>query len=407
MTTLRALSDDIEVYSIDEAFLNIHSETDDYAGLARYMAAKVRRDTGIPVSIGFAPTRTLAKIASRFAKKYPGYAGGCVIDTPEKTAKALTLTPVGDVWGIGRRLLKRLKIYGINTAMDLASLPQERIESIFNITGVRTWKELNGIPSIVPDNDSEHKTITSSRSFAKEVYTFEELHKAFAVFATIAAKKLREQKEHALEVEAFIATNRFRDNAPLYFNSCSVTLAESSDSTSEILKAALKGSEKDIPSGTRLQKSRHYNIPHSPLPSTSYFFRHSQNGKDVKTDAHCRCNQQQSALQLRCKNRIYGKRTGRNITQRPFFKTVYNTPGRHYRGTCLKPCVSLPYGETPETVSVQGRQMTGVWSVPRDAPPKCLRFPPKPLWQKRLLPAIFPTHCDDGDRALSAHYGHD
>ncbi len=268
MTTLRALSDDIEVYSIDEAFLNIHSETDDYAGLARYMAAKVRRDTGIPVSIGFAPTRTLAKIASRFAKKYPGYAGGCVIDTPEKTAKALTLTPVGDVWGIGRRLLKRLQIYGINTAMDLASLPQERIESIFNITGVRTWKELNGIPSIVPDNDSEHKTITSSRSFAKEVYTFEELHKAFAVFATIAAKKLREQKEHALEVEAFIATNRFRDNAPLYFNSCSVTLAESSDSTSEILKAALKALKRIFRPGLGYKKAgiTISRIAHSPQP---------------------------------------------------------------------------------------------------------------------------------------------
>lgn len=241
MATMRALADNIEVYSIDEAFMEIGDGVGDYAGFARYMVARVKRDTGIPVSIGIAPTKTLAKIASRFAKKYPGYGGGCLIDTPDKAAKALALTPVEDVWGIGRRHLRRLKICGIDTALQLASLPIERIETMFNITGVRTWRELNGEPCIAAEHTSPaHKTITSSRSFAKELFSIEELHKAFAGFVTIAARKLRKQHEYALEVEAFVATNRFKENVPQYFNAASVKLPESSDSTPVILKSALQ-----------------------------------------------------------------------------------------------------------------------------------------------------------------------
>ena len=239
MSTLRSLVGKVDVYSIDEAFLEFDSSITDFADFAVYTVAKVRHDTGIPVSIGIAPTKTLAKIASRFAKKYKGYGGACVIDTPAKTQKALELTDIEDVWGIGRRLTKRLRQYGINTALDLAVLPEKSAETIFNVTGMRTWRELNGCPCISIDMMSpQRKTITSSRSFATETGDITRLRQALAGFATIAARKLRENSIYALEVETFIATNRFHQYAPQYFNSAAVTLIEPTDSTSDILKAA-------------------------------------------------------------------------------------------------------------------------------------------------------------------------
>lgn len=239
MTTLRSLVSKVDIYSIDEAFLDIDDSITDFGEFAGYAVAKVRHDTGIPVSIGIAPTKTLAKIASHFAKRYKGYKGACVIDTPAKTQKALELTDIGDVWGIGRRLTKRLRQYGINTAMDLAILPEKVAEKIFNITGMRTWRELNGCPCISIDMMSpERKTITSSRSFATEIGDFGTLRQALAGFATIAARKLRENGGYALEVETFIATNRFHKYTPQYFNSAAVTLCEPTDFPGDILKAA-------------------------------------------------------------------------------------------------------------------------------------------------------------------------
>lgn len=270
MTTLRALSSDIEVYSVDEAFIYFPENIGDIADYARYVVAKIRRDTGIPVSIGVAPTKTLAKIASHFAKKYPGYGGACLIDTPEKAAKAMSMTDVGSVWGIGRRLVKRLRICGINTALDLAQLPQNRIEQLFNITGVRTWRELNGEPCISQELTSpQRKTITSSRSFAKELYSIEELHQAFAGFASIAARKLRKHREYALEVEAFIATNRFKELTPQYFNAAKEKLPDSTDSTSAILKAALVALQKIYRPGVGFKRAgiTITRIAHSPQPN--------------------------------------------------------------------------------------------------------------------------------------------
>lgn len=239
MTILRSLVSKVDVYSIDEAFLEIDDSITDFADFAGYVVAKVRHDTGIPVSIGIAPTKTLAKIASHFAKRYKGYKGVCIIDTPAKTQKALELTDIGDVWGIGRRLTKRLRQYGINTALELASLPKKSAEAIFNITGMRTWRELNGCPCISIDIMSpERKTITSSRSFAAETNDFGKLRQALAGFATIAARKLRENGGYALEVETFISTNRFHRYAPQYFNSAAVALLEPTDFPADIIKAA-------------------------------------------------------------------------------------------------------------------------------------------------------------------------
>jgi DNA polymerase V len=135
----------IEIYSIDEAFLHLDGIPEDQVPrLCRELVDKVRRWVGVPVSVGVAPTKTLAKIASHFAKKYKGYRGVCMMDTEARRLKALELTPIGDVWGIGRRLGPRLQEKGIRTALDYVSRPKEGISANRHVGGVRTWEELQG-----------------------------------------------------------------------------------------------------------------------------------------------------------------------------------------------------------------------------------------------------------------------
>lgn len=240
MAILAHIAGGIEVYSIDEAFIFPDAEQRDWAAFGAYIARCVRRATGIPVSVGLAPTRTLAKVASRFAKKHPGYKGACVIDTDEKRIKALALTDVADVWGIGRRHLRRLNLHGITTALQLASLDEDVIRGMFNVTGLRTWQELNGTQAITDDfTMPEKKTITCSRSFADDIRDLPTLRRAMAGFATIASRRLRRQDGYALEVQAFIATNRFHENEPQYSNAATCRILDATNDTSAILKAAL------------------------------------------------------------------------------------------------------------------------------------------------------------------------
>lgn len=239
MATLRSLAAGIEVYSVDEAFLHVDPSLGDFAEYGRQVVRRVRRNTGIPVSLGMAPTKTLAKIAARFAKKYPGYRGACLIDTPEKVTKALELTPVCEVWGIGRRTGRRLLASGIDTALQFARLEQKYVRDQFTVVGERTWRELNGEPCIefevvAPDK----RTMTSSRSFAHDVTDKELLRQAVCNFAAILGRKLREQNSYALELSIFVASNRFIEDRPRYFNSAAMVLPEPVADTPALATAA-------------------------------------------------------------------------------------------------------------------------------------------------------------------------
>lgn len=241
MATLHSLTPlDLEVYSIDEAFMHLDSTLGDLADYGRYVVETILRHTGIPVSMGIARTKTLAKVAARFAKKYPGYHGACLMDTPEKELKALSMTDVADVWGIGRRLSKKFKERGIDTALQLANLPQEQIQRLVNATTMRTWLELNGKACITHDSLDQglQHTITASRSFAADIYNFDQLSQAIATFASIISRKLRRQGGYAKELSVFICTNRFHEREPQYFNAATVKLAEQSDFTPTIAAAA-------------------------------------------------------------------------------------------------------------------------------------------------------------------------
>ena len=231
----------IEIYSIDEAFLHLDGiSREAVPGLCRDLVARIRRWVGIPVSIGVAPTKTLAKIASHFAKNYPGYKGVCMMDSDAKRLKALELTPIEDVWGVGRRLAPRMHASGIRTALDYVSRPESWVRSNFNIPGVRTWEELQGRACVEEDREERRKSICTSRSFADMISDEDELCLRVSDFAASCAHKLREEGSAACEVTTFLYTNRFREDMRQYFPSATVRLAVAANSTHEIVGAALR-----------------------------------------------------------------------------------------------------------------------------------------------------------------------
>ena len=231
----------IEVYSIDEAYLHIDGIAPDrISKLCRNLTEKIRQWVGIPVSIGVAPTKTLAKIASHFAKKYKGYRGVCMMDTDEKRMKALKLTPIDDVWGIGRRLAPKMLEWGINTAYDFTQRPKEWVRERLGINGLKTWEELRGTLCIDEETSERRKSICTSRSFADMIEDQQELSLRVSDFAAMCAKKLREEGSAAYDVTTFLYTNRFRDDLNQYFPSMTIRLNVAANSTQEIVSAALK-----------------------------------------------------------------------------------------------------------------------------------------------------------------------
>lgn len=231
----------IEIYSIDEAFLHLDGISPEAVpGLCRDLVVRIRRWVGIPVSIGVAPTKTLAKIASHFAKNYPGYKGVCMMDSDAKRLKALELTPIEDVWGVGRRLAPRMHASGIRTALDYVTRPESWVRSNFNIPGVRTWEELQGRACVEEDREERRKSICTSRSFADMISDEDELCLRVSDFAASCAHKLREEGSAAGEVTTFLYTNRFREDMRQYFPSATVRLAVAANSTHEIVGTALR-----------------------------------------------------------------------------------------------------------------------------------------------------------------------
>lgn len=239
MATLRTLVPSVEVYSIDEAFFDLHGIAEPLDDYGRRIGRTIRRNTGIPVSIGIAPTKTLAKIASKLAKRYPKLDGCCYMHRPEDIEKVLATFPLHEVWGIGRRYGKLFDSMRITTARQFIELPEEWIHRRMGITGLRTWRELQGIECIGFEQMPQQKQqITVSRSFPKEIYEREELERIVAEFASMCAEKLRAQRALCGQIHGFIFTNRHRDDQPQRYETAVLTLPEPTDSTLEIVRQA-------------------------------------------------------------------------------------------------------------------------------------------------------------------------
>jgi DNA polymerase V len=232
--------DDLEIYSIDEAFLNLAPQLEYRAPdeLCVTIRQTVEKWTGIPVSIGIAPTKTLSKVANGVAKKYKGYKGVFWLDTPARTQKVLEATPVGDVWGIGYRLSSKLCEYGISNAFRLREADAGWIRKKFGVTVLRTVSELRGTPCFfggsVPD---VRKSIASTRSFGQNVTSFEELREAVATYVSWAAVKLRRQKSAAGGLYVFIRTNKDHTRPPQQEGGFR-ELPVATDSTPELIRHA-------------------------------------------------------------------------------------------------------------------------------------------------------------------------
>lgn len=232
----------IENYSIDESFccLDGYERFYDMENFMREIVEKVRLWTEIPMSVGIAPSKTLAKIGSKFAKQYKGYRSVCMIDTEEKRRKALAAVELSDVWGIGRRTLKKLAYYGVQTPLAFADKSENWVRSRFTLPMIRTWKELNGVDCIDTTEVIAKQTICTSRSFGNMVTKLEDLKASVAHFAGACANKLRGQASLCRSITVFIATNRFREDLPQYNNILTHTLPIATADTLEITHTAIK-----------------------------------------------------------------------------------------------------------------------------------------------------------------------
>ena len=232
----------LQIYSVDEAFFRLPYE--DVETSHRAMAdvvKRVRQYVGIPVSVGFAPSRTLAKIANHIAKKDKRITDGVYwLVRPEAIDIILRRTPIEDVWGIGRRLAYSLQNRGIKTAADFVRMPPSLVRSLYSVTLERTQRELMGHDcQIVNPVTIAHKTIMTSRTFGKIITNYDEIADAVVTFAEKTARQLRDEGSVAGSIMTFVRGDRFREDLPFYSNSCQLKLATPSSDTITIVKQAL------------------------------------------------------------------------------------------------------------------------------------------------------------------------
>ena len=244
-------------YSIDECFVYFNDLEDvDLKLWGEGLHKKIKQYVGMPVSIGIAPNKTLAKMASYFAKKYQGYRHCCLIDTDEKRIKALKLFPIDEVWGIGRKYAVKLGALGVKTAYDFATHHGDWVRITFNNINIyRTWKELNG-EDVVPNEElAKKKSICTSRSFNGMVSDFETLRTHVSNYAARCAEKLRMQNTVASIVGVFLNTNRFREDLPQYWNFQEQRLITPSNSSITIIKTAIEALQKIYRQGYQYKKA--------------------------------------------------------------------------------------------------------------------------------------------------------
>ncbi|MDD3321577.1 MAG: Y-family DNA polymerase [Paludibacter sp.] len=256
MNTIAEHVPNMEIYSIDEAFLLLEGfENIDLKSYGEKLVKTVGKNTGIPVSLGVAPTKTLAKVANKFAKKYKAYNGATIIDTEEKREKALKLTEIGDVWGIGRKYSKKLQYHSVNTAWDFAQRPKKWVRQLMGVVGERTWMELNGTPCFEMETPSAKKSICTSRSFGERLTELAPISEAVANFAASCAEKLRKQHSYGCVLTVFIHTNPHATNQPQYYNHSVMQLSVPTNDSTEMIYVALRGLKSIFKEGYRYKKA--------------------------------------------------------------------------------------------------------------------------------------------------------
>jgi DNA polymerase V len=254
MDCLAEFTPEMEAYSIDEAFLFMRRPAADPSEQGRLIRERVRQWTGIPVTVGIGPTKTLAKLACRMGKRDPACRGA--FELPARTAALLDTVDAGDVWGVGHQYRQLLHRNGIRTARELRDAPDKWVRRNMTITGLRTVQELRGVSCIPLDElPAAKKGIVNSRSFGSPAEGLEDLREAVAAYASRAAEKLRSQKSVAGSMAVFVSTNRFKENEPQYSNGIAVRFPVPTSYTPRIIRAAAGLLESIYRGGYRYKKA--------------------------------------------------------------------------------------------------------------------------------------------------------
>ncbi|WP_230351499.1 Y-family DNA polymerase [Lelliottia sp. WAP21] len=259
MTTLEEISPRVEIYSIDEAFCDLTGvgHCRDLTEFGKEIRATVLQRTHLTVGVGIAQTKTLAKLANHAAKKWQRQTGGVVdLSHRERQRKLMAALLVEEVWGVGRRITKRLNAMGINTVLDLADTHTAVIRKHFNVVLERTVRELRGEPCLELEEFAPDKQeIVCSRSFGERVTDYEQMRQAICSYASRGAEKLRGEHQYCRYVSAFVKTSPFTLNEPYYGNSVSVKLLTPTQDTRDIINAAVKCLDAIWKDGHRYQKA--------------------------------------------------------------------------------------------------------------------------------------------------------
>ena len=257
MNLLATFTPEIEVYSIDEAFLKFQGfEQFNLEEYGLTIKRKVTKGTGIPISVGFAPTKALAKVANKIAKKFPDRTKSVyVIDTEEKRIKALKWTKIEDVWGIGYQHAKRLRALQIKNAYQFTKLHDDWVRKEMSVVGLRLKHELEGKPRLDLETPTSKKAIATTRSFEKSYQTIEEVAERVATFTAHCAAKLRKQKSQCNMVMVFVKTNRFSQDTPQYSRSIVIKTDYPTDSTIDLNRYAQIGLKAIFKEGYQYKKA--------------------------------------------------------------------------------------------------------------------------------------------------------
>ena len=256
MSLLRNHTTRFEQYSIDEGFITLdHVSPAERKTYCENLVREIYQGTGIPVSMGIAPSKTLCKVASKYAKKFPGYNGACMIDTDEKRLKALAGFEVGDVWGVGRQTAAKLAALGISTALQFAEMSESRVQSLLHKPGLLTWRELHGIDCIDTSELVSKQSITTSRTFANPITTLPLMEQQLANFCDTCARKLRMQKSLCAQLIVFAHTSRFRTDIEQCQIVQTVNLSIPTSDTRELLSYMLNAFRPYFREGVQFKKA--------------------------------------------------------------------------------------------------------------------------------------------------------
>ena len=257
METLSSFSSEVEIYSIDEAFLGLNGfENYELKTYCNHIRQTINKWVGIPVSIGVGPTKTLSKIANNLAKKNSNYKGVCILENKIEIKKALQQTFIEDVWGIGRRLSIFLKKYNINTAHHFSEMDRGWVRKNMGVVGEKTYLELNGVSCLDLDLvPSDKQSCCVSRSFSRPIEKLFDLEESISTYGSRVSEKIREEGLVAESMSIFVLTNHFNRREKQYSNSIKLHLPFPTNNSIKIVKRSLEGIRKIYRPGYKYKKA--------------------------------------------------------------------------------------------------------------------------------------------------------